>query len=155
MYYDTQYLPEETKKTLVKFIRDNRILLSCNQAIYGMYDAGSIAGAVLTKTLEENSYKEIEGACTFLATVFSGTSVPNTREMALPQDFSLQTPAPSASLSSSFKSRIVSRVRPVNCWNGECCESATAGLRKLTITAVATTSRTSVPCHGNHGLKLR
>jgi hypothetical protein len=60
MYYFVTYLPEDKKKELKKFTRDDKVLLSSNQAIYGMYDAGSIAGKVLADTLVANQYTEIE-----------------------------------------------------------------------------------------------
>ena len=63
MYYDTTHLPNARKSEVRKFVRDNRVLLSCTQAIYGMYDAGSIAGSVLAETLTTNGYSEIDSTC--------------------------------------------------------------------------------------------
>lgn len=60
MYYDATYFPQDVREKFAAHIRDNRILLSCTQAIYGMYDAGTIAGTVLSKTLTENGYLEVD-----------------------------------------------------------------------------------------------
>jgi len=60
MFYDTTFFPEEVRKRFSDYIRDDRILLSCTQAIYGMYDAGTIAGTVLADTLTSNGYREVD-----------------------------------------------------------------------------------------------
>jgi len=60
MYYDTTFFPKDMRKKFEEYIRDNRILLSCTQAIYGMYDAGTIAGTVLSATLTDNGYTEVD-----------------------------------------------------------------------------------------------
>jgi len=60
MFYDTTFFPEEVREKFSNYIRDDRILLSCTQAIYGMYDAGTIAGTVLSATLTSNGYREVD-----------------------------------------------------------------------------------------------
>jgi len=60
MFYDTTFFPKEVREKFSQYIRDDRILLSCTQAIYGMYDAGTIAGTVLSGTLSTNGYKEVD-----------------------------------------------------------------------------------------------
>jgi len=60
MFYDTTFFPEEVREKFSQYIRDDLVLLSCTQAIYGMYDAGTIAGTVLSDTLSANCYKEVD-----------------------------------------------------------------------------------------------
>ena len=69
MYYDATYFPQDVREKFAAHIRDNRILLSCTQAIYGMYDAGTIAGTVLSKTLTENGYLEVDATNLWTSTV--------------------------------------------------------------------------------------
>ena len=69
MYYDATFFPKDVRKKFDAYIRDNRILLSCTQAIYGMYDAGTIAGTVLSKTLTENGYVEVDATNLWTSTV--------------------------------------------------------------------------------------
>ena len=66
-YYDVSHLPERYKLKLSNYTQDNRVLMSCTQAIYGMWDAGNIAGSVLAKTLTDNNYLEIENTCLWVS----------------------------------------------------------------------------------------
>jgi len=69
MYYDTTFFPQDVRKKFTAYIRDDRILLSCTQAIYGMYDAGTIAGTVLSETLTTNGYTEVDNTNLWISTV--------------------------------------------------------------------------------------
>jgi hypothetical protein len=69
MYYDATFFPKDMRTKFDAYIRDNRILLSCTQAIYGMYDAGTIAGTVLSTTLTENGYVEVDATNLWTSTV--------------------------------------------------------------------------------------
>lgn len=69
MFYDTTFFPEDMREKFKQHIRDERILLSCTQAIYGMYDAGTIAGTVLSDTLTANGYSEVDSTNLWVSTV--------------------------------------------------------------------------------------
>ena len=62
-YYPVGHMSEEFTRKYREYIHDERILLSSSQAIYGMHDAGSVAGRVLTETLEANEYEELQSSC--------------------------------------------------------------------------------------------
>ena len=63
MYYPTANLSPKLKARYAAFIEQDRILLECGQAIYGMYDAGAIAGTVLSAHLIRANYYEIGNTC--------------------------------------------------------------------------------------------
>jgi hypothetical protein len=60
LLYPAAYLPDSYKAKYASYIgNDNMILFECTQAVYGMYDAGSIAGRVLAETLVAADYYEV------------------------------------------------------------------------------------------------
>jgi hypothetical protein len=60
LLYPASYLPDFYKAKYASYIGDdNMILFECSQAVYGMYDAGSIAGRVLAETLIAADYYEV------------------------------------------------------------------------------------------------
>jgi len=63
MFYTTANLSPEMKAKYAAYIDQDRILLECGQAIYGMYDAGAIAGTVLSAHLKRANYYEIGNTC--------------------------------------------------------------------------------------------
>jgi len=69
MYYDVTFFPKDVRAKFATYIRDDRILLSCTQAIYGMYDAGTIAGTVLSATLTSSGYREVDSTNLWTSTV--------------------------------------------------------------------------------------
>ncbi len=60
LLFHAAYLPDSYKAKYASYIgADNMLLFECTQAIYGMYDAGSIAGKVLSETLVAADYYEV------------------------------------------------------------------------------------------------
>jgi len=68
MFYPTQFLTKEAKAKYASYIKNDRIMLECGQAIYGMPDAGTVSGLVLAKTLQDNGYVEIESSMLWKST---------------------------------------------------------------------------------------
>lgn len=60
LLFPAAYLPDSYKAKYASYIGDDdMILFECTQAVYGMYDAGSIAGKVLAETLVAADYYEV------------------------------------------------------------------------------------------------
>ena len=60
MLFPAEYLPDSYKERYASFIgEDGMIMFECGQAVYGMYDAGTIAGRVLGETLIAADYYEV------------------------------------------------------------------------------------------------
>ncbi len=63
-FYDCSYIPPDVYAEYASYIdNEDRLMIECKNAIYGMHDAGTIAGRVLSNTLKENGYEEIEASC--------------------------------------------------------------------------------------------
>jgi hypothetical protein len=60
MLFPADYLPNAYKERFASFIgEDGMLMFECGQAVYGMYDAGTIAGRVLGETLIAADYYEV------------------------------------------------------------------------------------------------
>ncbi len=60
MLFPAEFLPNAYKERFASFIgEDGMAMFECGQAVYGMYDAGTIAGRVLAETLTAADYYEV------------------------------------------------------------------------------------------------
>ena len=60
LFYPSEHLPDAYKAKYASFIGDDgNLMFECGQAVYGMYDAGTIAGRVLAETLTAADYYEV------------------------------------------------------------------------------------------------
>ncbi len=67
-YYPVGHMSKEFTGKHRHLIQNGRILMKTKQAIYGIRDAGSVAGKKLAETLSEKGYIEIQNSCIWKST---------------------------------------------------------------------------------------